>query len=114
LLAALPGQVTTAVQNRETEKADAALASATQELDSGLTTVQTALTGATEQLPQLEAKAKEMAGFNKALSSGFELHGALDGAESQLIAFHRGHLEADRQEHLVHVRSRRVRGRRLG
>jgi len=87
LLAALPGQVTTAVQNRETEKADAALASATQELDSGLTTVQTALTGATEQLPQLEAKAKEMAGFNKALSSGFELHGALEGAESQLIAF---------------------------
>jgi OOP family OmpA-OmpF porin len=28
-----------------------------------------------------------MAGFNKALSSGFELHGALEGAESQLIAF---------------------------
>jgi len=87
LLAALPGQVTTAVQNRKTEEADAALASATSELDSGLAALQSTLASATEQLPALEAKAKELAGFNKTLASGFELHGALDGVESQLIAF---------------------------
>ena len=87
MLAGLPGQVTTAVQERKVEEADAALASATQELDSGLSSVRTAVDGATTQIADLETKAKELAGFNKSLSSGFELHGALDGAESQLIAF---------------------------
>ena len=87
LLAGLSGKVTTAVQNRKAEEADALLASATQELDSGLSSVQAAITGATTQVAELEAKAKEMAGFTKTLSSGFELHGALEGLESQLIAF---------------------------
>ena len=87
LLAGLPAQVTSLVQDRKTEEADAALASATQELDSGLSSVQTTVGGATTQVAELEAKAKEMAGFTKALSSGFELHGATDGLESQLVAF---------------------------
>ena len=86
-LASLPGQITTAVQERKTEEADAALASATQELDSGLASVQTAVAGATTQVAELEAKAQEMAGFTKTLSSGFELHGETDGVESKLIAF---------------------------
>jgi outer membrane protein OmpA-like peptidoglycan-associated protein len=86
-LASLPGQITTAVQERKTEEADAALASATQELDSGLASVQTALAGATKQVAELEAKAKEMAGFTKTMPSGFELHGVTDGVESVLIAF---------------------------
>jgi len=87
LLAALPSEVTTAVQNRKTEQADTALASATAELDGGLASLQSALASADQELPALEAKAKELAGFNKTLSSGFEMHGALDGLESQLIAF---------------------------
>jgi outer membrane protein OmpA-like peptidoglycan-associated protein len=87
LLASLPGRVTTAVENRKTEEADAALASATQELDAGLSSLQSTVASADTQIAELEAKAKEMAGFTKTLSSGFELHGALDGLESQLVAF---------------------------
>ncbi|MGH7336758.1 MAG: OmpA family protein [Myxococcota bacterium] len=87
VLAALPARVTTAVENRKTEEADQALSSATQELDSGLASLQTTLANATAQVPELEAKAVQMAGFQKTLSSGYELRGETDGVESALVAF---------------------------
>ncbi len=86
-LASLLGQVVTAVEDRRTEEADAALVSATQELDGGISSVRTTLASATTQVAELEATAKAMAGFTQTLSSGFELHGATDGVESKLIAF---------------------------
>ena len=76
----------------------------TQELDSGLSSVQTAVAGATTQVAELEAKAKEMAGFTKTLSSGFELHGATDGVESKLIAFIEDTSQPIDKNHLVHLR----------
>ncbi len=87
LLVALPDQVANLIKERKTEEADAALASATQALETGLSEAQAHLGTATAQIAELEAKAIEMAGFTKALSSGFEVKGATDGLESQLVAF---------------------------
>jgi OmpA-OmpF porin, OOP family len=97
----LPGKTADAIKSGKKADVEALITSTTTQVGGGIQQIGNDLTAADAQVAALEAKAKEMAAappvdptmgtmtaaFMNKLSTGFDIKGATDGIESQLIGF---------------------------
>lgn len=91
----LPGKIGEAVTSGKEEDVTKTLKGATDELATGVSTLSKGVAEAETKVAAAETEAKAAPppapaggdGFSKKLDSGFEIKGATDGVEAQLIAF---------------------------